>query len=339
VRIDRAEGDRAMAVTGRRALLAMSATAAVAVAPRRAGAQSFPSHSLTWVVPFPPGNIADAAARVFAPRMGQALGQAVIVANRPGAAGTIGAEAVARAAPDGHTLLYGGLGQIAAAPHLFPSLRFDPSKDLAAVHGLAASPTLLVVSAKRPWTSLAEFVAAARRRPEGLVYASPGVGTVPHLAAELLQQVAGVRLTHAPYVDTAQMSQDVMGGRVDVAWDWPLSAEPHLRDGRLRPLAVTDFDRVRLVPEVPTMREAGVTGAEMRAWAGVFVPARTPPAAVVLLAAAIRQTLLDPAVQAFFDGTGVVLWPGMDTERFGAFLSGELPRIAALIARVGAGSR
>ena len=326
-----------MTATGRRALLALSVTPAVT--PGRAGAQGFPSRPITWVVPFPPGNIADATARVFAPRLGQALGRAVVVANRPGAAGTIGAEAVARAAPDGHTLLYGGLGQIAAAPHLFPGLRFDPSRDLAPVHGLGASPTLIVVGAERPWTLLAEFVAAARGRPEGLVYASPGIGTVPHLAAELLQRVAGVRLAHAPYVDTAQMSQDVMGGRVDAAWDWPLSAEPHLREGRLRALAVTDFDRVRLVPDVPTLQEAGFRGAEMRAWSGAFVPARTPPAVVARLAAALREVLLDPAVRAFFDGTGIALWPGMDTERFGAFLSEELPRIAALIARVGAAPR
>jgi tripartite-type tricarboxylate transporter receptor subunit TctC len=127
------------------------------------------------------------------------------------------------------------------------------------------------------------------------------------------------------------------GGSGNAAWDWPLSAEPRLREGRLRAFAVTDFDRVRLVPGVPTLREAGFPGAEMRAWAGAFVPARTPPAVVARLAAALRETLLDPAVQAFFDGTGVVLWPGMDTERFRAFLSGELPRIAALIARIGAG--
>jgi tripartite-type tricarboxylate transporter receptor subunit TctC len=326
-----------MVATGRRDLLAMSAASAVPL--RRARAQGFPTRAITWIVPFPPANIADSVARVVAPRISQALGQTVVVANRPGAGGIIGAEAVAHAAPDGYTMLYGGLGPIAAAPNLVSGLRFDPSRDLAPVHGLGASPTLIVTGLQRPWTTLAEFADAARREPERLVYASPGVGTVPHLAAELFQQVAGVRLVHAPYTDTSQMSQDVMGGRVDATWDWPLSAEPHLRAGRLRALAVTDLDRVRLVPDVPTLREAGFPGTEMRAWAGVFVPARTAPPMIARLAAALREALLDPEVRAFFDGTGIVLWPDMGPERFRALLSEELPRIAALIARIGAQAR
>jgi tripartite-type tricarboxylate transporter receptor subunit TctC len=323
-----------MTMTGRRALLA-----ALAALPGRASAQDFPARPLTWVLPFPPGNIADAASRVVARRMGQALGQRVEVENRPGAGGTIGTEAVARAAPDGHTLLYGGLGPIAAAPHLVPNLRFDPARDLAPVHGIGAAPCLIVVGPRRPWTTLAELAAAARGRPEGLVYASPGVGTAPHLAAEVFQQVAGVRLVHAPYVNTAEMLNDVIGGRVDLTWDFPLTAAPHLREGLLRALAVTDFDRVRVASDVPTLTECGFPGAEMRGWAGLFVPARTPSATVARLGAALRETLLDPTVQTFFDGTGTVLWPDMAAERFRTFLAEELPRVAALIARARAGAR
>jgi tripartite-type tricarboxylate transporter receptor subunit TctC len=171
------------------------------------------------------------------------------------------------------------------------------------------------------------------------VYASPGVGTAPHLAAEVFQQVADVRLVHALYVSTAAILGDVIGGRVDVTWEFPLTAAPHLREGRLRALAVTDFDRVRVASDVPTVMECGFPGAEMRGWAGAFVPARTPSATVARLAAVLRETLLDPAVRAFFDGTGTVLWPDMGTERFRAFLAGELPRVAALIARARAGAR
>ena len=169
----------------------------------------------------------------------------------------MGTEAVARAAPDSHTLLYGGLGPIAAAPHLVPDLRFDPARDLAPVHGIGAAPCLIVVGPRRPWTTLAELAAAARGRPEGLVYASPGVGTAPHLAAEVFQQVAGVRLVHAPYVNTAEMLNDVIGGRVDLTWDFPLTAAPHVREGLLRALAATDFDRVRVASDVPTVMECG----------------------------------------------------------------------------------
>jgi tripartite-type tricarboxylate transporter receptor subunit TctC len=135
------------------------------------------------------------------------------------------------------------------------------------------------------------------------------------------------------------MLGDVIGGRVDVTWDLPLTAAPHVREGRLRALAVTDFDRVRVAADVPTLMECGFPGAEMRGWAGVFASARTPSAAVARLATALRETLLDPAVQAFFDGTGTVLWPDMGTERFRAFLAEELPRVAALVARARAGAR
>ncbi|MBV1798917.1 tripartite tricarboxylate transporter substrate binding protein [Siccirubricoccus sp. G192] len=323
-----------MTMTGRRALLALPAAL-----PGHASAQDLPTRPLTWVVPFPPGNIADAASRLVAQRLGQVLGRRVDVENRPGVGGTIGTEAVARAAPDGHTLLYGGLGPIAAAPHLVPSLRFDPARDLAPVHGIGASPCMIVIGPRRPWTTLAELAAAARARPEGLVYASPGIGTVPHLAAEVFQQVAEVRLVHAPYVNTAEILSDVIGGRVDVTWDFPLTAAPHVREGRLRALAVTDFDRVRVASEVPTLMECGFPGAEMRGWAGVFAPARTPSATVARLAAALRETLLDQTVKAFFDGTGTVLWPDVGTERFRAFLAEELPRVATLIARAKASPR
>jgi tripartite-type tricarboxylate transporter receptor subunit TctC len=312
----------------RRTLLALPATLL-----GHASAQDFPTRSLTWVVPFPPGNIADATSRVVARRMGQGLGRYVAVENRPGVGGTLGAEAVARAAPDGHTLLYGGLGPIAAAPHLVPNLRFDPLRDLAPVHGIGASPCVIVVGPRRPWATLGELAAAARARPESLVYASPGIGTAPHLAAEVFQDVADVRLLHVPYVNTAAILNDVMSGRVDVTWDFPLTAVPSVRERRLRALAVTDFDRVHIASEVPTVMECGFPGAEMRGWAGVFAPARIPSAAVAPLAVALRETLLDPTVQAFFDGTGTVLWPGMGPECFRAFLAEELPRIALIISR------
>jgi len=326
--------DPVISVIARRTLLALPTTLL-----GHASAQHFPTRSLTWVVPFPPGNIADAASRVVARRMGQGLGQYVAVENRPGVGGTIGTEAVARAAPDGHTLLYGGLGPIAAAPHLVPNLRFDPVRDLAPVHGIGASPCVIVVGPRRPWTTLTEFVAAARARPEGLVYASPGIGTAPHLAAEVFQDIANLRLLHVPYVNTAEMLNDVMAGRVDIAWDFPLTAIPPVHEGWLRALAVTDVDRVRIASEVPTVTECGFPGAEMRGWAGVFAPARTPSAAVAPLAAALRETLLDPMVREFFEGTGTVLWPNMGTERFRAFLAEELPRVASIIARAKAWSR
>ena len=315
----------------RRALLA-----APALLPGLAAAQGFPVRSITWIVPFAAGGITDTSARTLAQRMGQSLGQTVVVENRPGAGGTIGAEAVARAAPDGYTMLYGSQGPMAAAPAMFPALRYDPQRDLAPVHGLGASPHLIVSGTERPWRNLQELVAAARARPEGLTYASVGVGTSPHLAAETLQQATGIRMIHAPYANGTQALNDVIGGRLDVMWDYPLTSLGHVREGRLRALAVTDAARVRLAPEVPTVAEAGLPGAEAVPWAGLFVPARTPPEAVARLAAALREAMGDPRVQEFFDGTATVLWPRMGTAELRAFLAEEVPRVAGLIARSGA---
>jgi tripartite-type tricarboxylate transporter receptor subunit TctC len=322
-----------MTQLARRALL----LAAPVLLRRPAAAQAgFPTRPVTWVVPFAAGGITDTSARTLAQRMGQTLGRPVVVENRPGAGGTIGAEAVARGAPDGHTMLYGSQGPMASAPAMYPTLRYDPRRDLAPVHGIGASPHLIVAAPGRPWRTLAELVAAARARPDGLTYASVGVGTSPHLAAETLQRAAGVRMVHAPYANGTQGLNDVIGGRVDVMWDYPLTSLPHVREGRLRALAVTDARRVALAPEVPTVAEAGVPGAELVPWAGLFVPARTPPGAVSRLAAAMREAMGDPKVREFFDGTATVLWPEMGPEELRAFLDEELPRIAEIIARSGA---
>lgn len=317
-----------MAPITRRVLLA-----APALLPGLAAAQGFPSRPVTWVVPFAPGGITDTSARTLAQRMSQSLNQSVVVENRPGAGGTIGAEAVARSAADGYTMLYGSQGPIAAAPAMFPGLRYDPQRDLAPVHGIGASPHLIVTSPARPWRSLGELVDAARGRPDGLTYGSVGVGTSPHLAAETLLQAADIRMIHAPYANGTQGLNDVIGGRLDVMWDYPLTSLPHVREGRLRALAVTDGQRVALAGEVPTVAEAGVSGAEFVPWAGLFVPARTAAEVVGRLAGAMRDAMGDARVREFFTGTATVLWPMMGPDQLRQFVADETPRIAGLIAR------
>lgn len=317
-----------MAPITRRILLA-----APALLPGLAAAQGFPSRTITWFVPFAPGGITDTSARTLAQRMSQTLNQSVVVENRPGAGGTIGTEAVARSAADGYTMLYGSQGPIAAAPAMFPGLRYDPQRDLAPVHGIGASPHLIVTSSARPWRSLKEMVDAARGRPDGLTYGSVGVGTSPHLAAETLLQAADVRMVHAPYANGTQALNDVIGGRLDVMWDYPLTSLPHVREGRLRALAVTDSQRVALAGEVPTVAEAGLPGAEFVPWAGLFVPARTFTEVVGRLAGAMREAIGDAKVQEFFNGTATVLWPMMGPDQLKIFVADETPRIAGLIAR------
>ncbi|WP_165838855.1 Bug family tripartite tricarboxylate transporter substrate binding protein [Roseicella frigidaeris] len=316
----------------RRRLLAMPALLAGAARAET----GFPTRPLTWIVPFAAGGITDTTARMLAQRMGAHLGQPVVVENRPGAGGTIGAEAVARSAPDGYTLLYGSQGPIAAAPAMLRNLRYDPLRDLTPVHGLGASPHLIVSAPQQPWRNLMELVAAARARPEGLTYASPGVGTSPHLAAEVLMQATGTRLVHAPYANGTQALNDVISGRVEVMWDYPLTSLAHVREGRLQALAVTDAQRVRLAPEVPTVAEAGLPGAEALPWAALFVAGRSPEGAIARIAAALRAAMAEPRVQEFFDGTATVLWSEMDALALRRFLAEELPRVAGLIARSGA---
>jgi tripartite-type tricarboxylate transporter receptor subunit TctC len=322
----------------RRALLAHGLAAAPLLGlPRLASAQAgFPSRSITWVVPFAPGGITDTAARITAQPMARILGQSVVVENRPGAGGTIGSETVLRAPADGHTILYGSQGPMAAAPSLFPNLRYDPLRDFVPVHGLGAAPNFIVCNPQRPWRSLQEVVEAARRDPEGITYGSSGVGTSPHLSGELFQQATGVRLTHAPYANGTQALNDVIGGRLDLMWDFPLTSVPHMREGRLRALAVTDEERAPIAPEIPTTAEAGVPGVVMVAWAGVVAARGTPPEALRRLEAATHQALQDPKVVEFFNGTATRLWPDKGAERFGAFLAEEVPRIGALIRRSGA---
>ena len=320
----------------RRALLLGGLAAASLPVPRPAAGQgAWPARPVTLIVPFAAGGVTDTGARIIAQAIGRILGQPMVVENRAGAGGTIGTDLVVRAPADGHMVLYGTQGPIAAAPNLFANLRYDPLRDLVPVHGAGASPNAICSAPTKPWRSLMEFVSAARATPDRLTYGSSGVGTSLHLGAEMLQQQMGVRLVHAPYTNATQAMGDLISGRIDIMWDFPLTAAPHVREGRLRALAVTDHRRVAMLPEVPTTAEAGLPGVEMLAWAGLFVPRGTPGPVIATLAAATREALLDPRVIEFFDGSGIPLWPDMGTPQFAAFLVEELPRIAALIRRSG----
>lgn len=316
--------------------LLLGGLSAPAVLDSAALAQGFPTRSITLVVPFGAGGITDTGARIAAQRIGALLGQPVVVENRAGGGGIVGAEHVARAAPDGYTLLYGTQNTHAVAPAMQPGLRFDPLRDFAPVHGLGHSPCLLVTGAVRPWRTLLEFIEHARGRPDALTYASVGVGTSSHLLAVLLQSAAGVRMTHVPYANPTSALNDVIAGRVDAMFDFPLTSMPHVREGRLRALGLSTETPVPIAPDVPSLASAGVAGVEMVPWAALFVPARTPPAVVATLEAATKTALKDAKVREFFDGTGTVLWDEVDAEALGRFLAEEIPRARDLVVRSGA---
>lgn len=298
-----------------------------------ARARGFPARPVTWVVPSAAGGILDTGARLISQKMAVRLGQPVVVDNRPGAGGTIGAEYAARAAPDGYTLLYGTQNTHAVAPLLYPNLRYDPSRDFAPVWGVGAAVNLLVASPALAVGSVAGLAARAKAEPERITYASTGIGTGQHMAGELFQQVAAVRLTHVPYAGFQQALNDLAAGRVDIMFDYALTALPHVREGRLRALAVTATERLAVAPDVPTIGEAGLPGAEMMGWAGIYVPAATPPPVLERLAEAVAGAMRDPAIAAFFDSTGTIRWAEKSGDDMRRVLEDEIPRARELIAR------
>lgn len=326
--------EHAAMASDRRRLLA--AGVPLLLAARRAGAETFPSRPVTWIVPGAPGGVLDVGARLIAQKMAARLGQPVPIDNRPGAGNTIGAELASRAAPDGHTIFYGTSSSFSIGPLLHTNLRYDAERDFVPVHGVGAAANVLVTGRDRPWSDVAGLAAAARQRPEAISYASTGVGSGQQLAAELFARaIGGARLTHVPYANFAQALNDVATGRVDIMFDYVLSSLGQLRDGRLRALAVNAPERLAVLPEVPTLAQAGVPHAELLGWAGIYVPARTPPAAITRLADAVAVALRDPEVKQLFDSTGTVLWAHLDADGLRRVLAEDVPRMRALVERAG----
>lgn len=257
-------------------------------------AQSYPSKPIKLIVPFPPGGATDHLARLVGDRLGQRLGQPLVIENRPGAGANVGAELAARAAPDGYTLLIAPLSIHAIAVTLYPHLNYDLVRDFAPVSTLITVPHVLVINAKLPAGSVDELVRLARGRGEGLTYASQGSGTVSHLEGAMFAEQARLPLVHVPYRGSAPAVQDLAGGQVDMMFDSITSALPHVRSGKLRALAVTGRQRASLLPKVPTMVEAGQTGFVVESWLALLARAGTPAAIVQQLNKTVLAVLAEP---------------------------------------------
>jgi tripartite-type tricarboxylate transporter receptor subunit TctC len=238
-------------------------------------AAQYPARPIRMVIPFPPGGATDIIGRVVSQKLSERLGQPVVVENRPGAGGTIGSEAVARAAPDGYTLLISTNSTHAIAPVLTKP-PYDPLRDFTAIALLVQSPNILVVSPKLGVSNVRELIAAAKAKPGELSFASSGNGTIIHLTGEMFKQMAGVDMLHVPYKGTALSLPDLANGRVSILFDNIVSAQPNLRSGTVRALAVTSLKRSSLMPELPTMAESGLPGFESIAWFALFGPAGLP---------------------------------------------------------------
>ncbi|MGO4280671.1 tripartite tricarboxylate transporter substrate binding protein [Cupriavidus sp. RAF20_2] len=265
---------------------------------------AYPDHPIRWIVPFPAGGAMDNIARTLGEDMSRTLGQAVVVENRPGAGGNIGAELVARAPADGYTLLIVANG-MAVNPALYGKLGYDPVKDFAPVSLLAVVPNVLVANkAKTPAKTVAEVIASAKARPGKYTYASAGNGTSIHLAGELFTSMAQVDLLHIPYKGSGPAMTDLLGGQVDYMFDSITSAKPQIDSGKLTPIAVTTAKRSSALPNVPTLAEAGLPGYELSPWFAAFVPAKTPQPVIDALNKAMLEALKKPAVQQRLAGIG-----------------------------------
>ncbi len=270
---------------------------AAAVLPALARADEFPSRPITLVVPFAPGGSIDVLARLMAEKVSQALGQPVLIDNRGGAAGLIGAASVARADPDGHTLLLASAAQITIPPWINRSLTFDPPRDLAPVAHLVDTPMVMIVSGKSEVRTVADFVKLAKARHGQLNYASTGVGTISHLVMETFKLAADIDVVHVPYRGAAPALNDLQADAVQGMFTSTASAQPLVSSGKLRPLAVTSPLRSPLLPEVPTMAESGWPAAQVIVWAGIMAPAAIPRTAVRQLERAFGEAVADPVVR------------------------------------------
>jgi tripartite-type tricarboxylate transporter receptor subunit TctC len=263
-----------------KAFAAGAGLALAVLAPSAALAQVYPGKPVRLVVPFPPGGSTDIVARIVAQKLGDRLGQQVVVENRGGAGGTIGTEAVAKAAPDGYTLGVASTSTHAVAPSVYPRLGYDPVKDFAPISLVAVSPYLLVVHPDVPAKTLQEFVAYVKPRPGKLNYASAGTGSTTHLAMEMLKSAAGLYIVHIPYNGNGPAGTAVIAGQVQALFGSLPAVLPHAKSGRVRPLAVGTPKRSPSLPDVPTVAEAGYPGFDASLWLAVMAPAGTPPAVI-----------------------------------------------------------
>lgn len=293
-------------------------------------AEVYPNKPIRIVAPFPPGGPVDILSRTIGNKLSQSLGQAVIVENRAGAAGNIGSDVVAKSAPDGYTLLMGFVGTHAINPSLYSKMPYDNLKDFEPVSLVAEVTIALVVNPSVPATSINELIALARSRPGELTFGSPGNGTPQHLAGELFNSIAGVKMRHIPYKGAVPALTDLLGGQISMIFSSMPPALPHLKSGKLRALGVTSSTRSPVTPELPTIAESGLKGYEVKNWYGIFAPRGTPKEIVAMLNAEIVKILNMPDVKQSLSIQGAE--PSTSSpQQFATFVKEETEKWAKIV--------
>jgi tripartite-type tricarboxylate transporter receptor subunit TctC len=314
-------------------LLGAIAAASFALTP--ALAESYPTRPITLVVAFTPGGPSDILARIVGQKMSEILDQTVIVENKPGAGGNVAATAVARATPDGYTLLVGNNSILATNAALYSHVSFDVEKDFIPISLIGSQANILVVNPKLPVKSMPDLIALAKESPGKLSYSSSGYGAAAHLSAELFKSDAHVQIVHVPFKGAAPALQELVAGRVDLMFATTASVAPFITSGTLRALAVTTLTRVPAFPDLPTMDQAGLKGFEATTWHGLVAPAGTPPEIITKLNAAVVAALKDEKVRERLTGLGVDIVGGTQQE-FAAYIKSEIPKWTALVRSLGA---
>ena len=322
----------------RREMLAATAvgmTASLALPGTLFAQGAWPNKPIRYIVPFAPGGTTDILARVVGEKLGAALGQTIVVENRPGQGGSAGAAELARAAPDGYTIGGGTISSHAINASLYDKLSYDPVTSFAPITLYATQPNVLLLHPSVPAATLAEFIALLKASPDKYSFGSAGIGTSQHISGELFKTIAGVKMQHVPYRGSGQMIPELLGGTLQVAVDNIATALPHMKAGKLRALAVTTAQRSSVAPDVPTMAESGLAGYELSSWQAVFAPAGTPPAIVERLYTEIAKILKLPDVSKRLSELGLDL-SGMPPAQLAALVKADVPRLGKVVRDSGA---
>ncbi|MBX6425309.1 MAG: tripartite tricarboxylate transporter substrate binding protein [Variibacter sp.] len=317
-----------------RALAVAAGIAALALTTPAAVAQTYPNRPITFIIGFAPGGPSDVLSRIIGRRMEQELKQPMVIENRAGAGGSLAAQIVARAAPDGYTVMLGTNAALTINPNVLKNVGYDAEKDFDYVSMIGTQPDVLYVHPSVEAKTFADLIALAKANPGKLNFGSGGIGTPAHLSGELLKTRAGVDIAHVPFRGTGPSVQAVVAGHIQMAFNPPAPLIPFIQNGSIRPLAVTSPERSGALPDVPTIHESGYPGFDTKNWHGLVLPAGAPKEVIAVLQRALHATLADPAVKKQLNELGVDLKPGTP-EEFRAVIRQELPMFAEIIKTAG----